>query len=234
MRAREAKRTGKAVFWTIVGTFVVILVVLLIIPLTGAVNVAATQPHLPVVHWFLDTLQERSVADRAGTAPIPEDLSAPHRVSRGLRHYHRMCVMCHGAPGVQPAWVGQGLNPNPPELWQAAEREIGEADAARDFWVIKHGIRMTGMPALAPTHGDDEIWDLVAFLQHLPEMSPDAYASEVREAGLSLNTPGGHDHGERPAEDEPSPEPHDHDEHQHGGRGAEESDEAGDAQDGTW
>lgn len=222
MRKSETRRIGLVVFWSVVGTLVAVGIVLVVVPLTGAVDVAATHPHLPIVGWFLETLQERSVAAHARDVEPPGDLGAPQRVTRGLVAYHEMCVVCHGAPGVEPSWVGQGLNPRAPALWEAGERDVGEAQAARDYRVVKHGIRMTAMPALAPSHGDDEIWDLVSFLQHLPQMSPEAYASAVRDEGLSLEAPGGHDHGEGPEEP-----PADEQDHDHGGHEHEEPDDAG-------
>lgn len=216
MPSSERKRVGKSILWTVVVTLVVILAVVLIVPYTGAIDVAATQGHLPAVHWFLETTQARSVASHAEGIEPPTDLSSPQRVTRGLVAYHEMCVGCHGAPGLEPDWMGQGLNPEPPALWEEGEREIAEAQAARDYRVIEHGIRMTGMPALAPTHGEEEIWDLVAFVQHLPQMSPAAYASSVEEAGLSLTT--GHEHGDggHAHEETEETEPSD-DDHEHGG-----------------
>ena len=47
--------------------------------------------------------------------------------------------------------------------------------AAELFWVTKNGIKMTGMPAWGKTHGDDELWPVIAFLAKLPELDSDAY-----------------------------------------------------------
>lgn len=225
METSERKRVGKSILWTVVVTLGVILAVVLIVPYTGAIDVAATHDHLSGVHWYLETTQARSVAARAEGIEPPTDLSSPQRVTRGLVGYHEMCAGCHGAPGLEPDWMGQGLNPAPPALWEEGEREIAEAQAARDYRVIEHGIRMTGMPALAPTHGEEEIWDLVAFVQHLPQMSPEAYATSVEEAGLSLTI--GHEHGngghahEETEETETSDDDHEHDDghgdHEHDG-----------------
>lgn len=193
MEASERKKIGMVVLWSVAGTLLLGLVVLLIVPFTGAVDVAATHSHARGTHWFLETTQKRSVAARAKDVELPGDLGSTQRIQRGLVAYHEMCAGCHGAPGVDADWMGQGLNPDPTELWDESARKLGQGSPARDFWVIRNGIRMTGMPALAPTHADGEIWDLVAFLQHLPSMSPEAYASSVREAGLSMQT--GHEHG---------------------------------------
>lgn len=184
MLTRNRPGMLKTVLWTLLVTVAVALGALLTAPFTGAIDVAATTSHLPGVGWYLEETQERSVASRAQSIEVPADLAAPRRIERGLVAYHQMCVRCHGAPGLEPSWLGKGLNPAPPRL--EVERELGNGSAARDFWVIENGIRMTGMAALGPTHDDQEMWDLVAFLQHLPKMTPEAYASEVETAGLEL------------------------------------------------
>jgi len=75
------------------------------------------------------------------------------------------------------------MNPKPPIL---AEGPAG--DPREDFWIIKHGIKMTGMPAWGVTHSDEEIWNIVAVLQQLPRLSPAAYQALVAKA------PGHHEH----------------------------------------
>jgi mono/diheme cytochrome c family protein len=175
---------------------------------SGLYNVAASDPHAGVVEWALEKTQERSV-HRASEGIEAPPLDDPGKVRTGLIHYHEMCVTCHGAPGVQMSEIGMGLNPVPPELAaEAAEEEPGEM-----FWVIKNGIKMTGMPAFGVTHDDDAIWAIVAFLNQLPRLSPDEYQALVREAGLQPGASAGHMHGgESPDEgaedgsDHPHPE----------------------------
>ena len=137
----------------------------------GIYDVAASKPHSPLVEWVLSTAMERSVRARAG-AIRPPPLDQPERVKRGARSYAEMCAGCHAAPGVQRSSVGRGLMPEPPELArEAAAWSPGEA-----FWITKHGIRMTGMPAFGATHTEEEIWDLVAFVERLPGFSEREYA----------------------------------------------------------
>jgi mono/diheme cytochrome c family protein len=99
-----------------------------------------------------------------------------------------MCVTCHGAPGVDPSEAGQGLNPPAPDLTLAKVQARSDGEL---FWIIQNGIRMTGMPAFGPTHKEQAIWRMVAFVRHLPELSKD------EEKALS----GGHEeeHGGGPA-----------------------------------
>jgi mono/diheme cytochrome c family protein len=77
-----------------------------------------------------------------------------------------MCTGCHLAPGMAENEMRPGMDPRPPKL--AERREI---DAREDFWIIKHGIKMTAMPAWGSTHNDAQIWAMVAFLQKMPGMS---------------------------------------------------------------
>lgn len=47
---------------------------------------------------------------------------------------------------------------------------------------MKHGIGATGMPAWGATHSDELLWDIVAFLRKLPELTPDQYQALVKSA----------------------------------------------------
>lgn len=182
------------------GVIVLTVVVILVLMATGAVgfaysgivSVAATHPHLPAVEWFLETAQENSIDRHAGTVEVVPPLDDPDKIARGLEHYHEMCVICHGAPGLERGEIGKGLSPTPPELTQEIHPPRG------DFWVIKHGIRMTGMPAFGETHTDDEIWGIVAFLEELPHVSPAEYRKRVEAAGMTM--PGARHDSSAPAE----------------------------------
>jgi mono/diheme cytochrome c family protein len=112
---------------------------------------------------------DRSVARRAPRDANPV-AATPGSIARGLAHYRAMCVTCHGAPGVDPSEIGEGLNPPAPDLTlvKVQKRPDGQL-----FWLVQNGIRMTGMPAFGPTHDDEEIWKIVTFLRHLPQLTPE-------------------------------------------------------------
>ncbi len=141
---------------------------------TGAYDVAASRPHPPATIWLLHTAMTQSV-QRHARGVAPPELAG--RIERGFLAYRDMCEGCHGAPGVTPSAVGQGLRPRPAELSKTAERW----SPSELFWIVKHGIRMTGMPAWGATHSEEEIWDVVAFVQRLPEVSPAEYRRMDRE-----------------------------------------------------
>jgi mono/diheme cytochrome c family protein len=138
----------------------------------GTLSVAATDQHLAPVQWMLETTMENSVRAHARDIVIPPDIDLEDRglAERGFGHYDVACTPCHGGPGIEPApWLL--LNPPAGSLIDSAP---GWSDAEL-FWLIEHGIKMTGMPALGPTHEDDDIWAIAAFVRQLPSMTPDEY-----------------------------------------------------------
>ena len=152
-------------------------------------NVAATQAHRAGVGWFLAAVRDRSVEIQSATI-VPADLNESGLLHKGVHEYDAMCVICHGAPGREPSVIGRGLNPVPPKLDTAEVQAYSDAEL---YWIITHGIRMTGMPAFGPTHDERTIWSLVAFLRHLPGMSAQRYAAMVEAASGHQNS-GTHPH----------------------------------------
>jgi mono/diheme cytochrome c family protein len=164
----------------------------LVVVFFGLYDVAATTPQSAPARWILEEAMESSVKARAAEieAPPLDDLE---QLRLGHHEYEEMCVMCHAAPGVRASSLAKGLEPAPPELHEAEEAE--EWSAAETFWIVKNGIRMTGMPAFGPTHDDETIWAIVAFLRKLPHLSPQDYATF---AGAEVGDTGEHhgdDHG---------------------------------------
>ncbi len=180
----------KTVVLTVLVLVVVVVAGTLFIAYSGTINVAADHKDPAVVDWFLSTTSDHSVERRAEDIAVP-DLSGDGMVAEGAGHYRRMCVGCHGAPGLEASPVAMGLNPEAPSL---ASQDAPAA--AEEFWVVKHGIRMTGMPGFGTTHSDAEIWDIVAFLQRLKGMSAADYSTFVQRQ--SSTVPGDEEGGTAP------------------------------------
>jgi mono/diheme cytochrome c family protein len=159
----------------VVGILVTLLVPILILA-TGAVNTGADVKPGLVERTLAPWGRDRSVEKRAPKEKNPY-AADPAAITTGFDHYRENCVMCHGAPGVAGAELSKGLNPPAPLLGKG-ENDTPDGEL---FWVIKHGIRMTPMPAFGPTHTDEEIWKIVAFIRHLPNLSPQERDS-LREA----------------------------------------------------
>jgi mono/diheme cytochrome c family protein len=146
---------------------------------TGVFNTAATVQPGELEKRIAALALERSIQRRAPKVanPLKPD---PEVLRGGMAHYREMCVTCHGAPGVDASEAGEGLNPPAPDLTlgRVQKRTDGEL-----FWLVQNGVRMTGMPAFGPSHKDEEIWQIVAFLRHLPALTPDE-TTELRGAEL--------------------------------------------------
>ena len=143
----------------------------------GLYNIGADKPHSKLVYNILDTLRERSIAANASGIKPPADLNSLKRIQAGAGLYAEMCTGCHLGPGVEPSEMSQGLYPQAPQLARGNDHT-----PAQQFWIIKHGVKLSAMPAWGKTHNDELIWDMVAFLQQLPKMSPEQYKQVVASA----------------------------------------------------
>jgi cytochrome c553 len=137
---------------------------------SGFYSVAASKGHLAIVRWLLEFGMRRSVEFHSSMIETPE-LNNRALFERGIGHFQGGCAPCHGAPGFPPSSIAQQMLPSPPEL----HRVIRRWQPNQLFWIIKHGLKYTGMPAWPAPGRDDEIWALVAFLVHLPDINPDEY-----------------------------------------------------------
>lgn len=154
---------------------------------SGLFDISADTPHNPLVHRLIETTREQAIERRARDVTVPADMSDTERVRRGAGNYAAMCVECHLAPGKANSEIRMGLYPAPPDLSQPAKMQTDVA--ARQFWIIKHGIKATGMPAWSKGGIEDEaIWDMVAFLQQMPALTAEQYAALVESSD-------GHSHG---------------------------------------
>lgn len=153
---------------------------------SGLYPMGADVPHNRLTYWLLETLRERSVARAASGIKVPDDLNAPEQLLAGGADYNDMCAGCHLKPGKTETDFTLGLYPAPPNLTSVGDEhghghghasitENDDGTSKRQFWIIKHGIKASGMPAWGPGHDDERIWNMVAFLKRLPELSPDQY-----------------------------------------------------------
>lgn len=159
----------KTVVWSLVGALAVVAIAGAAFIASGAYNIGADDHHTKIVLAIIEQLRDRSITARSNTieARYIED---PQRIAVGARSYAALCVGCHLAPGVTKSDLRVGLYPHPPKLAQE-----GLQQAQRAFWIIKHGIKMSAMPAWGKTLDDETIWDVVAFVRKMPDMTPETY-----------------------------------------------------------
>ena len=171
--------------FTAIGVVAVILLIGgVFVAASGNYNVAADVRHWPLTEVVLQAVREQSIEAHSDNITAPADLDSQERIAKGARQYAEMCTGCHLAPGMENTEMREGLYPQPPDL---AQRKIDSPQEA--FWIIKHGIKMTAMPAWGRTHDDGIIWNMVAFLRGLPEMTPAQYRKLTANAN-----PEGHGH----------------------------------------
>jgi mono/diheme cytochrome c family protein len=180
----------------VLATLAGVALLLVLVVFSGLYDVGADRPHTAGVRALLTALRDRSIERRAAAINVP-GLDAPARLREGAEHYSAMCVDCHLAPGITVSEIRAGLMPQPPNLAQQP------VDPRTAFWVIKHGIKASGMPAWGLTHDDEKIWDIVAFVRRLPHMTPDEYRAITAVAGTE-----GHE-GENDAHDHEREHAHD-------------------------
>jgi len=141
----------------------------------GLYNVAATVQHTQPVYSLLETAMHQSVKLRARNIETPK-LDDERLVMRGAACFRDKCVQCHGAPGVAQGDIGKSMQPLPGPLVDARHhwkpREL--------YWLTKHGIKMSGMPAWEYRLSEEELWSVVAFLARLPDLTPQQYAEATR------------------------------------------------------
>jgi mono/diheme cytochrome c family protein len=138
----------------------------------GFYDVAGTSEDPSLVTWALTQVRTASINRHANDAP-PASFKDAATVQAGAKVYARVgCVTCHGAPGAPWQKFSEGLHPDPPDLKEVAS----DLSPSQLFYVIKHGINMTGMPSFEQADvKDEDIWSIAAFVKKLPEVSEADY-----------------------------------------------------------
>lgn len=148
---------------------------------SGLYSVAASRGHWPFFNTVLAFAMRNSVRTHAFWIEVP-DLENRALIERGAAHYQAGCAPCHGAPGRSGNPIASAMLPAPPDLRAAVPhwkpREL--------FWIVKHGLKYTGMPAWPAPLRDDEVWAVTAFLQKLPDMNLKQYAELAGPGDSSL------------------------------------------------
>lgn len=137
---------------------------------SGLINVGASTGHWAITDWFLHWAMRNMVRTQAAmTVDEPATDTASPVSAAG--HYAASCAVCHGAPGERPSPVMQSATPPAPDLSLTAATYSDE----QLFWIIKHGVKYTPMPAWPAQDRDDEVRRMVAFVRRLPGMSATRY-----------------------------------------------------------
>src|SRR5690606_7163145 len=144
----------------------------LLVAWSGVVNIGASTGHAAITDWFLHWAMRNTVRTHAALTvdELPSAELAADLVS-AAGHYAATCAACHGAPGEPPSPVMAAMTPPAPDLAVTAPTWTD----AQLFWIIKHGVKFTAMPAWPALGRDDEIARMTAFVRRLPSLEPTEY-----------------------------------------------------------
>jgi cytochrome c553 len=169
MRERASNRVARIAKWSLV-IAISLAVAGFLFAWSGAYNVAASRGHWAVVEWALRFGMRNSVALRAPTGS-PPGLDDPSLVRLGAAHFETGCAFCHGSPESKINPVTEQMLPSPPNL----SNEMRPWTDGELSWIVRHGIKYTGMPGWVAIERTDEIWAIVAFLKVLPTLDKARY-----------------------------------------------------------
>jgi mono/diheme cytochrome c family protein len=164
---------------TVAAAYGVLVAAALGLALSGVYDIGASEPHWNITRSLMETARTQSIRMHAAGTKVPSGLLDPATIAMGVEHFAMHCAVCHGAPGVPRSDIAQGMYPQPPDLALAAKR-YSDAEL---FWIIQHGIKMTGMPAWAD-HSDAEIGATVAFLKLLAAGMTEQQYGELVKANM--------------------------------------------------
>lgn len=165
----------------------------------GFFNLSAQEQDPPLIAQQIVRVRVASIARHATDKP-PANFGDESRVQAGARAFAAAgCVQCHGGPGVQWAKFSEGLNPDPPDL----KKVVGDLSPQEVFWVVKNGIRMTGMPSFAAAGlGDDDIWSIAAFVKKIAAVTEADYKAWTAPPAVPAPAP-----ADTPAQPAPAEQP---------------------------
>lgn len=141
---------------------------------SGIVPIKASSGHWEITRWFLSFSMSRSVATWSLGVDSPPEANRA-QLLKGAGHYQTGCVQCHGSPERGPNPIARALTPEPPALQQA----VSQWDSEELFYIVMHGVKLTGMPAWPELQRSDEVWAMVAFLRQLPGLDKTEYRELV-------------------------------------------------------
>ncbi len=166
----------KKIILTVIITLCVLAAALTAFMYSGTYDISQLSHHNAITKWMIRTTTHASINKRLSSIVVPP-MNDTANFAEGFEHYNEMCVMCHGAPGISPYEMTEGLYPKPPKFYKS--KNMPNTDEA--FWIIKNGIKMTSMPAFEPTHTDEKILAITDFfLNKMNKMSPEEYQEWIK------------------------------------------------------
>ncbi|MFZ0661452.1 MAG: cytochrome c [Acidobacteriaceae bacterium] len=147
-------------------TLVILLVLIVIVAVYGIfhANIGAVGGPGPLETSIATKARGWYVSRAAQKVPVSTVANNASSVSAGNGLYGMECASCHGSDGHTPAPIGLAMYPRVPSLSSPAVQKLSDKEL---FWVIKNGIRLSGMPGFEHINTDQEIWQLTYYVRSL-------------------------------------------------------------------
>lgn len=147
-------------------TLVVLVAGALLYLQLGFAEVRADIPASRFESALMHSAVHASVRRRAPEMPNPVPATDENLIAGG-KFYLEGCAGCHGTPG-KPDESSDSLYPRIPQL----PTEGTEYSEAQIFWIVKHGIRYSGMFANGKFNSDEKMWTMAAYIKRIKELPP--------------------------------------------------------------
>ncbi len=131
-------------------------------------NADAAPPMLE--KWMARSSLRATLQREALQMPNPAAFNDENLIA-GIKLYAVNCAVCHGASDGKASNIAQGLYQHAPQL---AKHGVTDDPEGKIYWFVKHGVRLTGMPAYTSTLTDQQIWQVVLFLKHMDGLTAEA------------------------------------------------------------
>ena len=101
----------------------------------------------------------------------------------GIKVYQTNCASCHGDIHHPHGMLADALYPRAPQFVE----DTADMPENQNFYIIQHGIRLSGMPAWKQVLDEQEMWQVTAFLSHMDKLPPQVSDAWKAVAGSSPN-----------------------------------------------
>lgn len=149
--------------WTIAGIGLALAIAVAVYAATRA-NISALPGPGPF-ETFVATLAKDWCVSRAARGPLPAPpANDAASVAAGSALFGMGCSSCHGQDGRTPTPIGKSMYPRSLDLGSTDVQEMTDREL---FWVVRNGIRLSGMPGFGHINSDEQIWQLTYYVRSL-------------------------------------------------------------------
>jgi predicted CXXCH cytochrome family protein len=103
-------------------------------------------------------------------------------LAEARENFANHCANCHGNKGTLSSNIGQNLYPKAPDLSMPKTQNLTDGEI---HYIIKNGVRLTGMPAWSNPHiaqDDTDAWKLVLFVRNIAAATPQEQSQQATTA----------------------------------------------------